>query len=126
MENFKKPNSLQVPQRSFQRIRDGKRGRQPQIKFIRMMQENANPLGLTGGPKGYTREEVAQHNTREDCWIILGDKVYDITMYIDYHPGGDIILEAAGSDANALFNRYHPWVNTDALIRKLQVGYLVN
>ena len=31
---------------------------------------------------------MAEHNTRDDCWIILDDRVYDITRFIDAHPGG--------------------------------------
>lgn len=42
--------------------------------------------------KQYNLEEVARHNTEKDCWMTIKGKVYDVTKYIDTHPGGDIIL----------------------------------
>ena len=36
----------------------------------------------------FTEEEVSKHNTRDDCWIILGNDVLDITKFISEHPGG--------------------------------------
>jgi cytochrome b involved in lipid metabolism len=48
----------------------------------------------------YTAEEVAQHCTRDDLWIILRGRVFDVTDYIQRHPGGATALERwAGRDA---------------------------
>jgi len=47
----------------------------------------------------YTVEDVAQHRTREDCWMIIKGNVYNITEYFDYHPGGTrALLNFAGKD----------------------------
>mmetsp|Transcript_582 Transcript_582/g.2221 ORF Transcript_582/g.2221 Transcript_582/m.2221 type:complete len:148 (-) Transcript_582:135-578(-) len=48
-------------------------------------------------------DEVAKHNSRDDCWLIIEGKVYDITDYVDEHPGGDAILNNAGGDATEGF-----------------------
>lgn len=32
-------------------------------------------------------EEVKLHNTETDCWTILNGRVFDITEYVQYHPG---------------------------------------
>lgn len=47
----------------------------------------------------FNANEVALHNKENDCWIIVDDKVYDITDYINDHPGGDSILKNAGGDS---------------------------
>ncbi|KAK2999161.1 hypothetical protein RJ639_024054 [Escallonia herrerae] len=51
------------------------------------------------GPKAYSKAEVSLHNKRTDCWIIIKEKVYDVTSYVEEHPGGDAILAHAGDDS---------------------------
>jgi cytochrome b involved in lipid metabolism len=50
-----------------------------------------------------TRAQVAEHHTRDDCWTIVDDEVFDLTSFIGSHPGGRVILEACGRDATTLF-----------------------
>lgn len=58
-------------------------------------------------------------------WMALNGRVYDITAYLPFHPGGAQILEkASGTDATALFQRYHPWVNVGALLEACCLGRL--
>ncbi len=52
-----------------------------------------------------TAEEVASHDSRDDCWTVINGKVYNITGFISSHPGGDEILRACGIDATSLFTQ---------------------
>eukprot|EP00581_Thalassiosira_minuscula_P025433 CAMPEP_0184406016 /NCGR_PEP_ID=MMETSP0738-20130409/1240_1 /TAXON_ID=385413 /ORGANISM="Thalassiosira miniscula, Strain CCMP1093" /LENGTH=137 /DNA_ID=CAMNT_0026762747 /DNA_START=54 /DNA_END=467 /DNA_ORIENTATION=+ len=60
--------------------------------------------------KEFTLEEVSQHNKTEDCWLVIGNdntggpKVYDVTSYLDDHPGGsEVLLDVGGKDADEFF-----------------------
>ena len=53
--------------------------------------------------KTFTRGDVAQHSSKEDCWVIFDNVVYDVTDFIADHPGGeDLIMEYAGQDVTAI------------------------
>jgi L-lactate dehydrogenase (cytochrome) len=42
--------------------------------------------------------DLAKHNSKNDCWIVLDSKAYDVTNFLSEHPGGaPIILKNAGS-----------------------------
>ena len=46
-----------------------------------------------------SRDEVKSHNNEKSCWIIIDSYVYDVTNFIDLHPGGvGVITEVAGKD----------------------------
>lgn len=46
-----------------------------------------------------TPAELASHNTREDCWHAYQGKVYNVTPFLKYHPGGvGEMMRAAGKD----------------------------
>ena len=56
--------------------------------------------------KEFQLSEVKLHNKITSCWIIINDRVYDITEYIDEHPGGQhILLQYAGKDATEAFEQ---------------------
>ena len=55
-----------------------------------------------------TREELAQHATFDDCWVVIRGKVYDFTEWKDHHPGGPFVARMyGGKDATAEFGEYH-------------------
>lgn len=65
-------------------------------------------------------EHVATHNTEKDAWIIVDGKVYDVTEYVDLHPGGDAILRNVGADSSVGFHGpQHPSSASDILSRYL-------
>ena len=76
-------------------------------------------------------EELSQHNTKQSAWLSLDGVVYDVTVYMKYHPGGDILLKGCGKKCDQLFctflfyvDQYHPWVNGKHLLEKYKVGFL--
>lgn len=95
-----------------------------QWSFLKMAQPGSEQTNGKVEIKAYTLEDVKKHNRRQDAWMIIDDKVYDITNYIPFHPGGDKILAGVGRDGTELFNKYHPWVNAPFLLGKYLIGYL--
>nr|UTK45970.1 b5-A [Tripterygium wilfordii] len=50
--------------------------------------------------KIYMFKEVETHNKTKDCWLIISGKVYDVTPFMEDHPGGDeVLLSSTGKDA---------------------------
>lgn len=56
----------------------------------------------------YTLADVAKHASKDDCWTVIDNVVYDITDYIPRHQGGDNILSACGVDGTAFFRGEKP------------------
>jgi salicylate hydroxylase len=76
-------------------------------------------------PRPVTRQEVAVHNRRDDCWVIVAGKVYDITEWAPHHPGGAGIARMyAGKEATAEFGDYHS-AEAVAHMAHFLVGHLV-
>jgi cytochrome b involved in lipid metabolism len=88
----------------------------PQYQSIQ--NENQEKLTQTSGEekteeneeneKTYTMEEISKHNSKESCWTVIRGEVYDLTNWIDKHPGGaDKILKICGKDGTDLFVKQH-------------------
>lgn len=56
-----------------------------------------------------TPEILKQHNKPGDAWTAINGKVYDMTAYIPYHPGGEKeLMRVAGRDGTKLFGKDAP------------------
>lgn len=70
-------------------------------------------------------EEVSKHTTEDDLWFIKDGKVYNVTKYVDQHPGGvDTLLGVAGKDGTADFDAVGHSDSARELLKDFYVGEL--
>ena len=56
----------------------------------------------------YTAAQVAKHDKEDDVWLIINKKVYNVTTYLDDHPGGaEWLIQFAGKDCTEEFDMQH-------------------
>ncbi len=81
--------------------------------------------GLLDSLPEYTLDEVSWHDSRDDCWIVLQDKIYNITSLLNGHPGGyDILLEQAGRDCTLAFRSVNHSLDALEQVDEYLVGVL--
>jgi cytochrome b involved in lipid metabolism len=62
----------------------------------------------TATAAGITLTEVASHNSRTDCWTAIDQTVYDLTGYMQQHPGGaGALSRLCGIDGTTAFKSQH-------------------
>ncbi|KAL2002373.1 hypothetical protein VTN02DRAFT_80 [Thermoascus thermophilus] len=60
------------------------------------------------GPKLLSAQQISEHNTPADCWTVIDGQVWDVTDFLEQHPGGTaIILKYAGRDATKAYSDVH-------------------
>ncbi|KAG5586754.1 hypothetical protein H5410_047188 [Solanum commersonii] len=73
--------------------------------------------------KAYTLAEVSQHNSAKDCWLVISGKVYDVTKFLDDHPGGDeVLISSTGTDATDDFEDVGHSSSARAMLDEYYVG----
>jgi len=78
-----------------------------------------------GGVKYYTREDIRVHNMSSDTWLIIHDKVYDITSFLEEHPGGEeVLLEQGGADATESFEDVGHSTDAREMLQQYFIGEL--
>ncbi|KIA75575.1 cytochrome b5 [Aspergillus ustus] len=76
-------------------------------------------------PKTFTTAEVASHKTKGDLYIVIHDKIYDVTSFVDEHPGGEeVLLEVSGQDGTEAFEDVGHSDNAREALARLEVGIL--
>ena len=68
-----------------------------------------NPLtfaAATNEKKKFTWQQVKEHSTAEDAWVVYNNKVYDVSNWYE-HPGGAVIFTHAGDDMTDIFAAFH-------------------
>ncbi|CAL0302765.1 unnamed protein product [Lupinus luteus] len=77
-----------------------------------------------GGERSvYTLAEISEHNTSKDCWLLIDGKVYNVTKFLDDHPGGgDVLLSSTGKDATDDFEDVGHSTGARAMLDEFYVG----
>ncbi|GBP78861.1 Cytochrome b5 [Eumeta japonica] len=74
----------------------------------------------------FTRAELKTRNKREDAVLIIHNGVYDVSKFLEEHPGGEeVLLEQAGKDATEPFEDVSHSSDARALMQKYKIGELV-
>jgi 4-hydroxysphinganine ceramide fatty acyl 2-hydroxylase len=78
----------------------------------------------------FTLAEVEAHNSAKSCFVTLGRNVYDVTDFVDAHPGGgDLVLEYAGKDIKDILEDQASHEHSQAAYEVLEdshVGFLAS
>jgi len=78
---------------------------------------------MTSTEKKIGFEELCKHNTLEDLWLAIDGIVYDVTPFMDDHPGGgEIMLSAANKDGTDDFEDVGHSPHARELLKKFKVG----
>ncbi|XP_059660271.1 cytochrome b5-like [Cornus florida] len=73
--------------------------------------------------KVFTLAEVSEHNSSKDCWLVISGKVYDVTKFLEDHPGGDeVLLSATGKDATDDFEDVGHSTSARSMMDEYYVG----
>ncbi|KAK0079200.1 hypothetical protein PV325_001604 [Microctonus aethiopoides] len=73
----------------------------------------------------YSLEEIKLYNgvNQAKTWIIIGESIYDVTDYMNKHPGGrELIMEYAGNDATVAFNNFGHSFNAKNIMKLYKIG----
>lgn len=95
------------------------------MNWIRLCNSGADLAGTGGRVVPVSSAELAKHNQVNDAWMAIRGRVFNVTRYMDFHPGGvDELMRGVGRDATKLFDEVHAWVNYPQLLGKCYVGPL--
>lgn len=75
------------------------------MDWIRLGNSGSDLTGVGGKMLSISKSELAKHNKRTDAWLAIRGTVYNVTQYMDFHPGGvDELVRGIGTDATKLFS----------------------
>jgi len=93
--------------------------------WVRFASSSDDLSGVSGPRIEVSMDELKKHDQADDCWMSIRGKVYNVTSYLDYHPGGaEELMRGAGKNATDLFDETHSYVNFETLLQKCYVGKL--
>ncbi|KAG2392725.1 hypothetical protein C9374_011450 [Naegleria lovaniensis] len=80
----------------------------------------------SASPSYYSREQVSAHSSENDCWMICHGLVYDVTTYLNEHPGGvNLMMKNAGKDCTSDFEAMFHSPKARNILKKYLIGELL-
>ncbi|NXF23479.1 CYB5B protein, partial [Rhodinocichla rosea] len=68
-------------------------------------------------------EEVAKRNSSHEAWLVIHGRVYDVTRFLEEHPGGEeVLLEQAGRDATESFEDVGHSTDAREMLKQYYIG----
>ncbi|KAK6477167.1 cytochrome b5 [Huso huso] len=88
-------------------------------------EKNTEVINTESTVKYYTLEEIKRHSSSKDVWIIIHEKVYDITSFLEEHPGGEeVLMEQAAADATENFEDVGHSTDAREMLKQYFIGEL--
>lgn len=83
--------------------------------------------GNTEELKTITLKELREHRDAKSLWLAIHDTVYDITKFMEEHPGGEeVLLEQAGGYATEAFEDVGHSTDAREMMQKYAIGKLAD
>jgi len=78
--------------------------------------------------QGIPWDEVKERNTNGECLLIIDNQVFDVSNWLEHHPGGNVIIpnQAKNCDATVFFEVYHSSRESFLFLKQLYIGPLLN
>uniref|UniRef100_A0A8B9EKG3 Cytochrome b5 type B n=1 Tax=Anser cygnoides TaxID=8845 RepID=A0A8B9EKG3_ANSCY len=71
----------------------------------------------------FTLQEVARRNSSREAWLVIHGRVYDVTRFLEEHPGGEeVLLEQAGKDATESFEDVGHSTDAREMLKQYYIG----
>ncbi|TVY36876.1 putative cytochrome b5, partial [Lachnellula occidentalis] len=75
--------------------------------------------------KEYTVQDILPHNTKKSLFVVIHDKVYDATDFVDDHPGGrQLLFDQGGNDATEPFDEVEHSSQAMEVLESIHIGSL--
>ena len=101
--------------------RGGTISRRYSSKMAKTKNESSSSKSSSSKEIGFA--ELCRHNKVDDLWLAIDGIVYDVTPFMDDHPGGgDIMLSAAGKDGTDDFEDVGHSPHARELLKRFKVG----
>lgn len=90
------------------------------MDWIRLGSSGCDLAGTGGVAIPVSHKELAKHCKCDDAWLAIRGKVYNVTRYMDFHPGGELYTNLL-----QLFFRTH-FLNSKNMLWKMLLSMLLS